>query len=98
LVEFVETYLPLAKGEQAEFQQIVHEDSEYAEVERMITTYEMKGKKEGKKETLLLLLQERFGELSEPVRKRVLQIDSPKKLDSLVLAVLKVDSLDELPW
>ena len=98
LVEFVETYLPLAGPEQTEFQQIVQADRKYGKVEKMITVYEEKGKQEGKQETLLLLLQERFGEIAEPVRKRVLQIDSAKKLDSLVLAVLKVDSLDELPW
>jgi len=42
LVEFVETYLPLAGREQAEFQEIVRSDQEYEKVEQMITTYEQK--------------------------------------------------------
>ena len=47
LVEFVETYLPLAEREQAEFQQIVRSERNYVEVERMITVYEKQALRKG---------------------------------------------------
>jgi hypothetical protein len=98
LVAFVETYLRLAEPEQAEFQQIVRSDREYEMVDQMITTYEKKGKQEGKQEVLILLLAKKFGKLSPAVRRRIRQIESTEKLDSLLLAVLDARSLDELPF
>ena len=106
LVEFVETYLPLAGREQTEFHQLVRSGQEYVEVEQMITTYEKKGKKEGKKEgkqegkqeDLILLLEKKFGKLSAALRRKVRQIESPEKLKSLLLAVLDAKSLEELPF
>ena len=110
LVEFVETYLPLAGREQAEFQEIVRSDQEYEKVEQMITTYEKKGKKEGKKEgkhegkqegkqeDLILLLERRFGKLSNLVKRRVRAIESTQRLESLLVAVLDADSLEDLPF
>ncbi len=101
LVEFVETYLPLAGRERAEFQQIVHRDRKYAKVEQMITTYEKqgieKGMQKGKQEDLILLLEKKFGKLSAAVTRKVRKIDSTQKLESLLLAVLDADSLDDLP-
>ena len=106
LVEFVETYLPLAGREQTEFHQLVRSGQEYVEVEQMITTYEKKGKKEGKKEgkqegkqeDLILLLEKKFGKLSAALRRKVRQIESPEKLKSLLLAVLDAKTLEELPF
>jgi hypothetical protein len=104
LVEFVETYLPLGKDEQAEFQHIVHAETEYVEVKRMITTYEMKGKKEGmkegmkegKQEDLILLLEKKFGKLAADQRREIRQIESTERLDALLVALLDAKSLDEL--
>ena len=102
LVEFVETYLPLAGHEQTEFEQLVAGDQEYAEIEQMITVYEKKGIEKGiekgKQEDLILLLAKKFGKLSPAVRRRIRQIESTEKLDSLLLAVLDARSLDELPF
>ena len=110
LVEFVKTYLPLAKDEQAEFREIVHADSQYVEVKRMITTYELEGKKEGKKEGrkegkkegkqegLILLLKKKFGKLTAAQRRRIREIDSTERLDALLVALLDAESIEDLPF
>ena len=110
LVDFVETYLPLAGREKAEFQQIVAADQEYAEVEQMITVYEKegirkgrqeglaKGRQEGLQEALILQLEKRFGKLDDAVKRRVRRLRSAERLDSLLLAVLDAKSVDDLPW
>ena len=100
LVEFVETYLPLAGREQTEFQQIVVGDEEYAEVKQMITVYEKqgirKGKQEGKQEDLILLLEKKFGKLSAAMKRKIREMDSTERLESLLLAVLDAASLEEM--
>ena len=102
LVEFVETYLPLAGREKTEFQQIVTADQQYAEVEQMITVYEKdgikKGRQEGRQEALILQLEKRFGKLDDAVKRRVRRLRSAERLDSLLLAVLDAKSVDDLPW
>jgi len=102
LVEFVETYLPLAGREKTEFQQIVTADQQYAEVERMITVYEKegieKGRQEGRQEALILQLEKRFGKVDDAVKRRVRRLRSAERLDSLLLAVLDAKSVDDLPW
>jgi len=68
----------------------------------MITLYEKrgieKGMQQGKQEDLILLLEKKFGKLSVSVRRKVRQIESPEKLESLLLAVLDADSLQDLPF
>ena len=114
LVDFVETYLPLAGSEKTEFQQIVTADQEYAEVEKMITVYEKegirkgrqegrqeglaKGRQEGLQEALILQLEKRFGKLDDAVKRRVRRLRSVERLDSLLLAVLDAQSVEDLPW
>lgn len=98
LVEFVETYLPLASQEQVEFEQMVRADRSYTEVEEMITVYEKKGIEKGKQDILILLLEKKFGKLTPAVRRRIRQIESTEKLDSLLLALLDARSLDDLPF
>jgi hypothetical protein len=98
LVEFVETYLRLVEAERVEFQQLVHSDPSYAKVQQMITVYEEQGIQKGKQEDLLLLLEKKFGKLDDAVKQRIRQIDSPKKLESLLLAVLDAQSLEDLPF
>lgn len=56
------------------------------------------GKIEGKIESLLLLLNARFGPLGAELQQQVESLDSLAKLDRLVLQAASVDSLDELEW
>ena len=106
LVEFVETYLPLAGREQMEFHQIVHSDHKYVEVEQMITVYEKKGiekgiekgLQQGRQNALILLLEKKFGKLSATMKRKVREIESTEKLESLLLAILDANSLADLPF
>jgi hypothetical protein len=106
LVEFVETYVPLAGSEQLEFQAMVQTDEKYVEVQKMITVYEEKGIEKGiekgkwkcKQEDVILLLEKKFGKLSAVKRQKIRQIESLEKLDSLLLAVLDAKSIQDLPF
>ena len=62
----------------------------------MVTAYEKVGIEKGKLEALLLLLDERFENLPDAIRRKVRRINSSKRIDELLLAVLKVKSLSEL--
>ena len=96
LVEFVETYLPLAKDEQEQFETIVKQDEQYVEVEAMITVYEQKGIEKTKQDDLILLLKTKFGKLSAAQQRKIRQIESTERLDALLVALLDAKSLDEL--
>jgi HNH endonuclease/Domain of unknown function (DUF4351) len=54
-------------------------------------------KRKGKQEALILLLEKKFGKLSTALRRKVRQIESTERLESLLLAVLDADSLEDLP-
>jgi hypothetical protein len=73
-------------------------DRRYVEVEKMITVYEKKGKQEGKQEDVILLLEKKFGKLSAVKQRKIRQIESLEKLDSLLLAVLDAKSIQDLPF
>jgi len=47
---------------------------------------------------LILSLAKKFGKLSPAVRRRIRQIESTDKLDTLLSAVLDARSLDDLPF
>ena len=64
----------------------------------MITVYEKKGIEKGKQEDLILLLEKKFGKLSAALRRKVRRIESTEKLESLLLAVLDTDSLEDLSF
>ena len=101
LVEFVETYMPLRTADEVhQFDELVQVDESYVEVRNMVTAYEKvgieKGIEKGKLEALLLLLDERFENLPDAIRRKVRRINSSKRIDELLLAVLKVKSLSEL--
>ena len=108
LVDFVETYMPLAAVEQTQFTKLVQVDETYREVEQMVTTYELagikkgmekgmeKGLEKGKLVALMLLLENRFAKLPEDVRRKVERIHSSQRIDELLLAVLNAKSLSEL--
>lgn len=99
LVEFVETYVPLAGEELAEFEHLIHTEQQYEEVEQMVTIYEQrgieKGIEKGKRNMLLQLLRKKFGELPAELETVVAKIDLPEQLDQLSLAVLDTKSLND---
>ena len=100
LLEFIETYMTLTRTEESKFSSLVSREPEYLEVEKMITTFEKrgmeKGQIEGKRESLLLLLERRFQELDDSVKKKIQRIRSAKRLNSLMLEVLEAESIGDL--
>jgi Domain of unknown function (DUF4351) len=42
-------------------------------------------------------MEKKFGKLSAALRRKVRQIESTERLESLLLAVLDADSLEDLP-
>lgn len=54
------------------------------------------GEIRGKQTTLLLQMEKKFGKLAPEVRRKIRGIDSAKKLESLALAVLDAQSLNQL--
>lgn len=100
LVEFVETYMPLRMTEEVQFGELVHSDQSYAEARKMVTTYEKagieKGIERGKIEALLLILEQRFTKVPDDVRRKVQRLNSNKRIDELLRAVLNAKSLGDL--
>lgn len=104
LVDFVETYMPLLIAEEAQFAELVHSNQSYVEVQKMVTTYEKagikkgieKGIEKGKVEALLFLLEERFTKVPDEVRRKVQRINSNKRIEELLRAVLHAKSLGDL--
>jgi hypothetical protein len=100
LVEFVETYMPLQTTEEAQFVELVHVDPSYAEVQKMVTTYEKagieKGIEKGKIEALLMMLEEKFANVPEEVRRKIQRINSNKRIDQLLRSVLNAKSIGDL--
>lgn len=104
LVDFVETYMPLATSEQSLFTQLIQVDETYREVKEMVTVYEkagikkgrQEGREEGKLEALLLLMENRFSKLPVNIRRKVERIRSGQRINELLLAVINAKSLSEL--
>lgn len=108
LVEFVETYMPLATSEQSQFTQLIQVVETYREVKEMVTVYEKagikkgrqegreEGREEGKVEALLLLMENRFSKLPVNIRRKVERIRSSQRINELLLAVINAKSLSEL--
>jgi hypothetical protein len=86
VVECVECFLPLDRHQQEEFDQLV-QSAAYQEVRTMQqTTYEKgieQGREEGQRETLLLLLEERFGTLPQRIRKRIERMPAAERANLL---------------
>ena len=55
-----------------------------------------KGIEKGKLEALLLQMEMRFSKLPDEVRRKVERINSRKRIDDLLLAVLNAKSLSDL--
>ncbi len=108
LIEFVETYMQLNRQEQKRFDKIINEQKEYQEAKKMITVYEKRGKQEGllegkqegliegKQDDLLLLMEKKFGKLSQSIKNKIRKINSVKKLDSLLVDLLDAGKLTDL--
>lgn len=64
------------------------------------------GRQEGREEgrivalrgALIDLLENKFGSIKPQERERISSIDSPTKLNHLLLQLLRVNSIDELTW
>ena len=98
LVEFVETYVPLLGNDLIEFQELIHTENQYEEVEKMVTVYEqmgiVKGIEKGKQNTLVKLLAKKFGSVPEEIDRAIRSIVSIERLDELLLSVLDAKSLN----
>ena len=67
-------------------------------LERGLEKGRQEGRQEGLQEALILQLEKRFGKLDAAVKRRVRRLRSAERLDSLLLAVLDAQSVDDLPW
>ena len=93
--------MPLRTADEVEqFAELVQVDESYVEVRNMVTAYEKmeieQGIEKGKLEALLLLLEERFENLPDAIRRKVRRINSSKRIDELLLAVLNAKSISDL--
>lgn len=103
LVNCVETYLPLSENEQQDFDKITQKPN-FQEVTQMQSVYETRGEARGvargiitgKRETALMLLQVKFGELPPAATLHVQEMTDPAKLDRLTAGILTADTLAEL--
>ena len=66
----------------------------------MITTYEQdgidKGIERGERETLIRLIERKFGSLEKESKERILQEIDRERIKSLLLAMLDAQSIDDL--
>ena len=97
--------MPLQSAEEVQqFVELVQVDESYVEVRNMVTAYEKmgiekgieRGIEKGNLEALLLLLEERFENLPDAIRRKVRRINSSKRIDELLLAVLNAKSISDL--
>ena len=89
--------MPLQSAEEVQqFVELVQVDESYVEVRNMVTAYEKMGIEKGNLEALLLLLEERFENLPDAIRRKVRRINSSKRIDELLLAVLNAKSISDL--
>ncbi len=95
LAECVQAYLPLDEPrEQREFEQLLQK-SEYREVQVMATTWYEQGRLEGRREVLVVLLEERFGPLSASAREKLESLPADR-LRELIRKIVTAKSLNEL--
>lgn len=87
---FVDTYLPLTQAEEAEFQQLIQREE--VTVMEFVTSWE----KRALREALLMLLDEKFGDLPETATQKVQSVDSKRELDSLLRQLIHAKSLADM--
>jgi hypothetical protein len=110
LAYFVDTYLPLNEAEEEEFQKLIQQEEVIAM--QFITSWErqgiIKGRVEGRnegraegeliarRETLLDLLLEKFGEVPSTVAQQVEAISSKEELEPLLRKLIHANSFSEM--
>mgnify|MGYP001596326148 CR=1 FL=1 len=87
---FVETYLPLTQAEQEEFEGLIQREE--VSVMQFVTSWEMKGRRD----TLLELLQEKFGSVPETTVQQVRAISSIEELSRLLRQLIHTNSIAEM--
>ncbi len=111
LIYMIDSYLPLSKTEEAEMSSRL-KNREGEEVHEWLSSYEIRGIKkgrregkeegknegliQGKKETLLLLLNHHFESVPSELLKRIEAIDNANELDALALKVMDAANLEDL--
>ena len=106
LAFFVDTYLPLNEAEEEEFQKLIQQEEVIAM--QFITSWErqgiIKGRAEGRteealiarRETLLLQLQEKFGEVPLTAVQQVEAISSKEEFEQLLRKLIHANSFAEM--
>jgi len=98
LVNVIETYNRLSGEEVGRFRRLMS-GKEYGKMEEVELTYfdelELKGRLEGKRETLLRLLAAKFGPLPDDTVTKIAAIGSAAELDTYLDRVLTATSLEE---
>ena len=98
LAECVEAYLTLDPQQQLQYDQLLHTERYQVMLPTMTTTFEkglQQGLQQGLRAGIRLLLEKKFGALSEGVRQR-LEAWPADRLNELLLAVAEAPSLAAL--
>ena len=64
--------------------------------EQLIAKGEMKGKLEGKRESLLKQLDQKFHAVCEADKKKIKETKDPDKLDQCLVLIIKSESIEEI--
>jgi len=107
LLNLVETYFELAAGEEKRFRRLLSkkgfrevQEMQVTWADRMRAQYEKEGREqglvEGKREALLRLLANKFGQLSEELTAQVRALESAEELDVYLDRVLTASTLGEM--
>ena len=99
LVNVIETYDELSAEETERFRRLIS-GKEYRKVQDVQLTYfdklELRGRLEGKRETLLRQLTAKFGPLPDETAMKIAAIGSTAELDTYLDRVLTANSLEEI--
>ena len=85
LLEFIETYMVLNKGEQREFDRLITDEKPYREVKKMVTVYEKRGRQAGLKEGI----ERRNREIAKKMLFERVDIDVIAKVTGLSKAAIR---------
>jgi hypothetical protein len=92
--ECIDAYLPLDEAQQQIFHRLLDTEP-YRGITNMMTSWHRQGFEEGQRRVLGMLLEQRFGVLSPEAQQR-LRSWPADRLDELILAVWRAQSLQEL--
>jgi len=94
LAYFVDTYLPLNEAEEEEFQKLIQQEEVITM--QFVTSWQRKGELIARRETLLDLLQEKFGGVPSTVAQQVEAISSKEELEQLLRKLIRANSFAEM--